>query len=288
MILGDTNPSTLATNLHILYHPVPQIKLETRIQAGPYPSADVGDSIGIAEYLGKRSTATLTVHNPKRASGRMTIGYLYSLTKNFCAGAELLAEWQQQQELKYTLALAARWVAIFFYMPLKIFFIPLATADCSHCSHFSNAKIFFSLFVYVDIFPCLCISISTQITRSIPTFMSQAHTQKFLHFQYCRYSMKKSSVAATISKDALDISFWHQPRAFMQLGASFIWIARTSRTLAQICYQLEMRDSIIKAMIDSDCAVGCTYSRYIGPFFRRSLNFSISLIRILVKSVTFN
>jgi hypothetical protein len=79
--------------------------------------------------------------------------------------------------------------------------------------------------------------------------------------------MKQSSVAATISKDALDISFWHQPRAFMQVGASFIYIARKSRILAQFCYQLEMRDSIIKAMIDTDCAVGCTYTRY-WPFMR--------------------
>jgi hypothetical protein len=131
LILGDTNPSTLATNFHILYHPRPEIKLESRIQAGPFPYAeDVGDSIAIAEYLGKRSTVTLTLHNPKRASGRMTIGCLYSLNNNFCAGAELLTEWQQCT-LKYTLALAARWVFCAF---LQKYFSSLCTVNTADCS----------------------------------------------------------------------------------------------------------------------------------------------------------
>lgn len=78
---------------------------------------------------------------------------------------------------------------------------------------------------------------------------------------HCRYSLKNSSVAATISKDALDISFWRRTNKFMQLGGSFIWISQSPRPLISFCYQLDMKDSVVKAMIDSDYAVGFTYNR---------------------------
>lgn len=111
MIQADTNPSTLATNFHFLYHPVPQIKLASRIQTSAYPfssaSGGAGYSIGIAEYLGKSSTISLALYSPSRISGRMTIGFLHSFDGAFCAGAELLTEWQRSV-LKHRLAIAAR------------------------------------------------------------------------------------------------------------------------------------------------------------------------------------
>lgn len=222
---------------------MPQIKFETRIQTGAFPYAeDVGDTIGIAEYLGKSSTISLTVYNPKRDSGRITIGCLHSFNNNFCAGAELLTQWEQCA-LKYRLALAARyvWFSDFLFHPcfqsiplIALFFLCASAYMCTRCAFFNFN--------------------STQITRA--RFSILCH-EKF----HCRYSMKKSSVAATVSKDALDISFWHQANSSMQLGASFIWILKTPRPLISFCYQLEMKDSIVKAMIDTDCAVGCTYSR---------------------------
>jgi hypothetical protein len=103
----------LATNFHFLYHPVPQIKLESRIQTGAYPfstnASSAGDSIGIAEYLGKNSTVSMALYSPSRTSGRMTIGFLHSFDSAFSAGAELLTEWQRSA-LKYRLAIAARYV----------------------------------------------------------------------------------------------------------------------------------------------------------------------------------
>lgn len=108
IIVADTNPSTLATNLHFLYHPLPQIKLETRIQTGRFPNnSDPHDITGMAEFLSKSSTISLTLYNPKCEAGRMTIGFLHSFNKNFSAGAELLCEWMKDQH-QYNLAVAAR------------------------------------------------------------------------------------------------------------------------------------------------------------------------------------
>lgn len=115
-IAGDTNPSTLATNFHFLYHPVPQIKLESKIQTGSFPftaASGLGNSIGIAEYLGKNSTISLALYSPSRTTGRMTIGFLHSFDSTFCAGAELLTEWQRSA-MKYRLAIAARYVCVLF------------------------------------------------------------------------------------------------------------------------------------------------------------------------------
>lgn len=64
-----------------------------------------------------------------------------------------------------------------------------------------------------------------------------------------------------VSKDALDVSFWHQPNELLQLGASFTFNKLTSKALGSFYYQLEMRDTIIKGMMDSNWAVGCTYNR---------------------------
>lgn len=95
----------------------------------------------------------------------------------------------------------------------------------------------------------------------------------------CRYSFQKSSLALTVSKDALDLSVWHQPNDSWQIGGSFIFDKPTSKAVGSFCYQLEMKDTVIKGMIDSDWSVGCTYNRW-GELF-------ISLISVLV-SMAFN
>lgn len=89
---------------------------------------------------------------------------------------------------------------------------------------------------------------------------SRSHSRPRSHI--CRYSFQKSSLATSVSKDALDITLWHQPNDLLQLGASFIFNKRTSKPVGSLCYQLEMKDAIIKGMIDSDWSIGCTYNRY--------------------------
>jgi hypothetical protein len=109
VLVADTNPSSLATNLRFLYHPMPQIKIETKMQTGAFPYASgFRSSTGLLEYLGKRSTISLTLYNPKRESGRMTIGFLQSFNNNFCAGAEMLTAWSNRNQVHADVALAAR------------------------------------------------------------------------------------------------------------------------------------------------------------------------------------
>jgi hypothetical protein len=111
---ADVNPSTLATNLHLLYHPIPAIKLETKIQTGAFPfNSSLSNTMTSAEYLGKSSTISLAMYNPKCESGRLTIGFLHSFDNKFCAGAEVLTEWIQNK-LQHDIALALRYAFIHF------------------------------------------------------------------------------------------------------------------------------------------------------------------------------
>ena len=118
-MFGDINPSTLATNFRFCYHPLSQIKLETKIQASPLGKSVDGSSrsyldeiVGTAEYLGESSTISLALYNPKCETGRMTIGFLGSFNNNFCAGVELLSEWMRNQ-VDYKLAIAMRYARLF-------------------------------------------------------------------------------------------------------------------------------------------------------------------------------
>lgn len=93
---------------------------------------------------------------------------------------------------------------------------------------------------------------------------------KHFHFYFrffahtaSRYSMKKSTIAASVSKDALDVSFWHQPNKLFQIGASLILNKRTSKALGSLYYQMDMKDVVIKGMVDSDLSVGCTYNKWV-------------------------
>lgn len=114
MLVCDTNPSTLATNLQFLYHPWPQIKIESKVQAGAFPCvSDCLNSMTRIEYLGNDSTISLALNfKPKRDSGRVTIGSLHSFNNNLCAGAQLLMAWSSQARVEASIALAARYVYI--------------------------------------------------------------------------------------------------------------------------------------------------------------------------------
>lgn len=111
MIVGDVNPSSLASNLLLTYHPIPELKLESKIQTGAFPFAsNVSKTTSILEYSPGRSTISLAVRNPKRQSGGVTLGVLQRFTNNFCAGAELLLAWSEKNRVQADVALAGRFV----------------------------------------------------------------------------------------------------------------------------------------------------------------------------------
>jgi hypothetical protein len=127
---------------------VPQIKLAANIQTGPFPyKADLGDSIAMAEYLGKSTTISLTLYNPKRAVGRMTIGFLHSFNNNFCAGAELLTEWMRDRTLQYSLALAARYV--FCVCSIRVLTCPGIWRNAQSVMLFMHRRSLFAQFFFL-------------------------------------------------------------------------------------------------------------------------------------------
>jgi hypothetical protein len=76
-----------------------------------------------------------------------------------------------------------------------------------------------------------------------------------------RYSNKNSSIAGTVTTNALDVSYWHHQCNTLQIGASLILNLQLRKAFAAFYYQMEMKDCTIKGMIDTDCTVGCVYNR---------------------------
>lgn len=187
MFTCDTNPSSLASNFHFLYHPIPEIKIDSKFQTLPFPKiGHIKNSIATVEYLENRSTVSLNLYNPSLNAGKVTLGILYSFTKKFCGGLEILSSWNEAKDPR----------------------------------HFSD--------------------ISVALAG--------------------RYSFKKYSIATTISKHALDVSIWHQPRDFLQIGASLIVDSCMSKAVGSFGYQMDFEDAKINGMIDTDFSVGCTYT----------------------------
>jgi mitochondrial import receptor subunit TOM40 len=202
IIVGDTNPKTLATNLQFKYYPWRNLKLETKIQTGMYPYVqDFGSLITSIELARDESTLTLNFYNPKKDAGRFTIGILNSLTKNLCFGAEILCEWTDK----------------LLVQPPKVAFAG-------------------------------------------------------------RYTMDNQALAATITSDAYDVSFWKRINKNVQVGSSVIGNKHMSKSVATMCYQLELDDTLIRASIDTDYSAGLTYHKRIKEWaasFGYSLLFNI-------------
>lgn len=233
----------------------------------------------------KADTISLALYNPKRESGRMTIGFLHSFTNDFCAGAELLLAWSVQNPLKVdNLAIAGRQVRsieislMFTNREEKILW---KHSPQKKTSVHKNSAVPFPYLRYQLQRNCTLNVVRRKIkTFFLRWFVSNSLCSIPLILSYvCRYSFQKSSLALTVSKDALDLSVWHQPNDSWQIGGSFIFDKPTSKAVGSFCYQLEMKDTLIKGMIDSDWSVGCTYNRW-GELF-------ISLISVLV-SMAFN
>ena len=160
------------------------MRFQFKSQTGPYPYKKYGDTTTSLEYFGQSTTTTLSVYNPKKQSGRMTLGVLQNFTKKFCFGVEMLAEWNRGS-FNSQMALASR------------------------------------------------------------------------------YTGKDFSVAATVSKEAFDLSYWCQIHTNQQLGSSLIINSRTSKAIGSFFYQLEYRDAVIRGMVDSNWSLGFTYTKLV-------------------------
>lgn len=81
------------------------------------------------------------------------------------------------------------------------------------------------------------------------------------YFTYSRYEFNKTVVAATCSRQALDITCWKQLRDTVQIGSSLV-INRTNnyRNYA-VFYKWEKNNVSIRGLIDTNWTMGFTYAK---------------------------
>jgi Eukaryotic porin len=79
-----------------------------------------------------------------------------------------------------------------------------------------------------------------------------------------RYSSNNFALAATLSKEALDVTCWRKLDHTVQLASSLIINQRTQHAVGAICYQWLFKNTCIKGMLHSDWSVGFNYTRYLS------------------------
>lgn len=131
---------------------------------------------------------SMTLHDPRKESGRMTVANLYNVTPKISVGAEFLLEWY-------------------------------------------NGRIFNQLALAG------------------------------------RYMTSTNAVAATVSRNAMDVTVWTKINDTLQIGSSFVWNKKKQKNVGEIFYQWESNDTVIRGGLDSNFAVGFTYTKYLICYF---------------------
>lgn len=101
--------------------------------------------------------------------------------------------------------------------------------------------------------------------RTRPFAVTNANNSvPFVPFRSPRsYNRETSTLAATVSPEAFDLSYWQKVSGTLQMGSSMIVNQRQNRALGTVCYRLEHEDTVIRGSFDSDWTVGFTYGRLV-------------------------
>uniref|UniRef100_A0A182SA21 Uncharacterized protein n=1 Tax=Anopheles maculatus TaxID=74869 RepID=A0A182SA21_9DIPT len=175
----DVNPTTLCSNLLLLYRPVRSVGLELALQLQPGQHPFV-DELSL-QYTGLSRTSTVRCSTPGTPDTyRVSMDHLVSLNDRLCFGVEVLCE-------------------------------------CYRGSY--NTNVAFA----------------------------------------GRYNRETYTLAATISPEAFDLSYWQKVSNTLQMGSSMIVNQRQNRALGSVCYRLEHADTVIRGSFDSDWTIGFTY-----------------------------
>uniref|UniRef100_A0A8W7PTW4 Uncharacterized protein n=1 Tax=Anopheles coluzzii TaxID=1518534 RepID=A0A8W7PTW4_ANOCL len=180
LVAFDVNPTTLCTNLLLLYRPARSVGLELALQLRPGAKPYV-DEVSL-QYTGASRTSTVRCSTPDTTldSYRVSLDHLVSVNDRLCFGVELLCE-------------------------------------CYRGAQHTNVA-----------------------------FAG-------------RYNRETSTLAATVSPEAFDLSYWQKVSGTLQMGSSMIVNQRQNRALGTVCYRLEHEDTVIRGSFDSDWTVGFTY-----------------------------
>ncbi|ALC47102.1 CG4520 [Drosophila busckii] len=79
-----------------------------------------------------------------------------------------------------------------------------------------------------------------------------------------RYSHHNYSLAATASRQGLDVSYWQRIHPQIQMANMLAWNRNTRKTIATICYQWNFRNCSVNGMFDSDALVGFMWTKYVN------------------------
>ncbi|KAI9580205.1 hypothetical protein GQX74_000198 [Glossina fuscipes] len=180
VIHADINPSTMSTNVGILYFPVPWLRFEgdLRRAADELPL----HATGSVEYRGDLSTITLNLYNVSTEFGRATVSFLRSVSHHIALGGELLLEWADPTSVMADTAFAARYMESDF------------------------------------------------------------------------------SMAATASRQGVDVSFWQRLHPKIQMSTTWAWQRKTQKSVGTVCYKWDFDNAYVKGMFDSNLSVGFMYA----------------------------
>ncbi|XP_067631581.1 mitochondrial import receptor subunit TOM40 homolog 1 [Eurosta solidaginis] len=180
-IMADIHPTTLASNLRVVFYPHSSLRLEAAMQrGGEYGALQTQTTIELSRPA---TTVTCNMYNVSSNMGRSTISLMRSITDSWVLGAELLLEWTDPRSLMADTAIAAR----------------------------------------------------------------------YTKFNY--------QIAASASRQGLDISYWQRIHERIQMATMLAWHRKTQKTIASICYQWDFEDSFVRSTVDSDLSVGFQYYR---------------------------
>uniref|UniRef100_A0A1A9Z4Y0 Mitochondrial import receptor subunit TOM40 homolog n=1 Tax=Glossina pallidipes TaxID=7398 RepID=A0A1A9Z4Y0_GLOPL len=183
-IHANINPTTMSTNVGIVYFPFRCLRIEADLQRAADDAPLQTQST--IEYRGGLSTLTLDLYNVSAETGRATVSFLRSVSEHLALGGEWLLEWTEPTSIMTDTAFAAR------------------------------------------------------------------------------YKLHDFSLASTISRQGIDVSFWSQVHPKIQMATMWAWQRKTSKSVGTICYKWDFEDAYVKGMFDSNLSVGFMYARTVS------------------------
>ncbi|XP_049537162.1 mitochondrial import receptor subunit TOM40 homolog [Anopheles darlingi] len=193
LVAFDVNPSTLASNLQLLYRPFGSVCLEANLQLLPGGAGGAGGGCVVPlveevslQHTGRSRTSTVRYSSTADAGYRVSVDHLVSLTDRLCVGMELLTECYRQ------------------------------------------------------------------VVQTGVAFAS-------------RYNRETWTLAATVSPEACDLSYWRKVSDTLQLGTSVVINQRRDRAVGSICYRFDHPDTVVRGSFDTDWTLGFTYGRKLTP-----------------------
>ncbi|XP_030374684.1 mitochondrial import receptor subunit TOM40 homolog 2 [Scaptodrosophila lebanonensis] len=106
-IIGDIHPTSLASNLNILYYPFKNLRMEAVMQkANEETPVETQYTVELTRPC---DTWSANFYNVRQDNGRATFSVMRAITLHWAIGAELLLEWNEPKNLMTDIAIAARY-----------------------------------------------------------------------------------------------------------------------------------------------------------------------------------